>query len=100
MRAPTPLARQIWVQVGGDAVGGVDEGRGQALLGQEAAGPESGPGPELGFSQRLLQVRRQLQALPEDHKTGRGFPQRPGDEDQVPDLSPARRGVWWAGTRP
>ena len=38
------------VQVGGDAVGGVDEGRGQALLGQEAAGPELGPGPELGLS--------------------------------------------------
>ena len=38
------------VQVGGDAVTGVDEGRGQALLGQEAAGPEAGPGPEVGFS--------------------------------------------------
>ena len=38
------------VQVGGDAVGGVDEGRGQALLRQEAAGFEMGPGPEVGLN--------------------------------------------------
>ncbi len=76
------------VQVGGDAVGGVDEGRGQPLLGQEAAGPQLGPGAELGLSQRRVQVRGHRQALPQDLKPGGGFPQRTGNEDQVPGLSP------------
>ena len=45
---PHPAGPADMAQVRGHAVGEVDEGGGQALLGQKAARRELGPGPELG----------------------------------------------------